>query len=116
MKYLRLCRGREHSDHYKWGYPKMHISKGQWVCDSKFHVVILRNSEPHIPMKTWNFLCCRVYREIQKAEDSLYKVRTTVKHTINYFKTNMCIALSERETAPLQKLMQFYDAVNEENI
>lgn len=32
MKYLRFCHEKGRADYYKWACPKMHMSKGQWIC------------------------------------------------------------------------------------
>ena len=52
MKYLGLCHEKGRADRYKWGCPKMHISKGQWICDCKSPCSNAKKAEPHIPMKT----------------------------------------------------------------
>jgi hypothetical protein len=33
MKYLGHCHEKGRADRDKWGCPKVHMVKGQWVCD-----------------------------------------------------------------------------------
>ena len=52
MKYLGLCHEKGRANRYKWGCPKIHMSKGQWICDCKSPCSNAKKAEPHIPMKT----------------------------------------------------------------
>lgn len=35
MKYLGHCHEKGKADREKWGYPKIHMAGGKWVCDCK---------------------------------------------------------------------------------
>ena len=92
MKYLGLCHEKGRADRYKWGCPKMHMSKGQWICDCKSPC---SNAKKGRTTYTYENLDFRMFPGIQRDSDewdSLYKVRTTIERTINHFKINMCIA------------------------
>ena len=92
MKYLGLCHEKGRADRYKWGCPKMYMSKGQWICDCKSPCCNAKKGRTTYIYKNLEF---RMFPGIQRDSDewdSLYKVRTTIERTINHFKINMCIA------------------------
>ena len=92
MKYLGHCHEKGRADRDKWGCPKVHMVKGQWVCDC---------TEPCSTAKkgrttyTYENMYFRIFPGIQRDTDewkSLYKIRTIVERAINHFKINMCVA------------------------
>lgn len=52
MKYLGLCHKKGRADRYKWGCPKMHMSKRQCICDCKNPCSTAKKAGLHIPIKT----------------------------------------------------------------
>lgn len=92
MKYNGITREKGRSDRIKWSCPRMHMEKGQWVCDCK---------EPCSPAKkgrttyTYDNMEFRMFPGIQRDSQEwidLYKVRTSIERAINHFKLNMCVA------------------------
>lgn len=60
MKCCGSTKEKGRSDRIKWCCPKVHMVKGQWVCDCKTRAALQREAEPLTPMKTWNSACSRV--------------------------------------------------------
>ncbi|MEF9918519.1 MAG: ISNCY family transposase, partial [Eubacterium sp.] len=92
MKYLGHCHEKGRADRDKWGCPKMHMSKGQRVCDC-----LNPCSTAKIGRTTYTYegMDFRIFPGIQRDSDhwrSLYKVRTSVERAINHFKINFCVA------------------------
>ena len=92
MKYHGLTREKGRADRYKWGCPKMHMVKGEIICDC---------NEPCSTAKfgrtsyTYDNLDFRMFPGIQRNSEewcSSYKIRTSVERSINHFKINMCVA------------------------
>jgi hypothetical protein len=92
MKYHGLTRESGRADRFKWGCPKMHVSKGAWVCDCREPCSIAKKGRTTY---TYDNLDFRMFPGIQRDSDewcSLYKIRTAAERAINHFKVNMCNA------------------------
>lgn len=92
MKYVSHCHEKGRADRDKWICPKVHMVKGQWVCDC---------AEPCSTAKmgrttyTYTNMEFRMFPGIQRDSNewnSLYKIRSIVERAINHFKINMCTA------------------------
>ena len=92
MKYHGLCREKGRADHHKWGCPKIHVDKGQWVCDCNDPCSTAKRGRTSYTYENMDF---RMFPGLQRDSDEwsfLYKIRTSIERSINHFKTNMCIA------------------------
>ena len=92
MKYCGTTKEKGRSDRIKWCCPKMHMVKGQWVCDCKDPCSTAKKGRTTYTYENMDF---RMFPGIQRDSDewvSLYKIRTIVERAINHFKTNMCVA------------------------
>lgn len=92
MKYAGHCHEEGRSDRDKWVCPKVHMVKGQWVCDCKEPCSTAKRGRTTYTYENMDF---RMFPGIQRDSDewvSLYKIRTIVERAINHFKTNMCVA------------------------
>ena len=92
MKYLGLCREKDRADRIKWGCPKVHMIKGEWICDCQKPC-----SDATYGRTTYTYenLDFRAFPGLQRDSEewiSLYKIRTIVERTINHLKINMGIA------------------------
>lgn len=91
MKYLGHCHEKGRADRDKWGCPKVHMVKGQWVCDCTEPCSTAKGRTTY----TYENMDFRIFPGIQRDTDeweSLYKIRTIVERAINHFKINMCVA------------------------
>lgn len=92
MKYAGHCHEKGRSDRDKWVCPKVHMVKGQWVCDCKEPCRTTKKGHTTYTYENMDF---RMFPGIQRNSDewvSLYKIRTIVEHAINHLKINMCAA------------------------
>lgn len=92
MKYLGHCHEKGRADRDKWGCPKVHMVKGQWVCDCTEPCSTAKKGRTTYTYENMDF---RIFPGIQRDTDewkSLYKIRTIVERAINHFKINMCVA------------------------
>lgn len=92
MKYCGVTREKGRSDRIKWCCPKVHMVKGQWVCDCKDPCSTARKGRTTY---TYENMELRMFPGIQRDSPewfSLYKIRTSIERTINHFKLNMCVA------------------------
>lgn len=92
MKYCGLTREKGRSDRLKWCCPKVHMVKGQWVCDCENPCSSAKKGRTTYTCENMEF---RMFPGIQRDTpewDALYKIRTAIERAINHFKTNMCIA------------------------
>ncbi len=92
MKYCGITREKGRSDRIKWGCPKVHMVKGQWVCDCEKPCSTAKKGRTSY---TYENMELRMFPGIQRDTeewDSLYKIRTVVERAINHFKINMCVA------------------------
>ena len=92
MRYCGITREKGRSDRVKWCCPKMHMVKGQWVCDCKEPCSTARKGRTTYTYENMDF---RMFPGIQRDSpewNSLYKIRTSIERTINHLKTNMGIA------------------------
>lgn len=92
MKYAGHCHEKGRADRDKWVCPKVHMVKGQWVCDCKEPCSTAKKGRTTYTYDNMDF---RMFPGIQRDSeewDSTYKIRTIVERAINHFKTNMCIA------------------------
>jgi len=92
MKHIGLCHEKGRADRQKWGCPKMHMVKGQWVCDCNEPC---SNAKKGRTTYTYENMDFRIFPGLQRDSDEwiqLYKIRTNIERAINHFKTNMCIA------------------------
>lgn len=92
MKYAGHCHEKGRSDRDKWVCPKVHMVKGQWVCDCKEPCSTAKKGRTTYTYDNMDF---RRFPGIQRDSEewfSTYKIRTIVERTINHFKTNMCTA------------------------
>lgn len=92
MKCCGSTKEKGRSDRIKWCCPKVHMVKGQWVCDCKEPCSTAKKGRTTY---TYENMELRMFPGIQRDTpewDSLYKIRTSIEREINHFKTNMCIA------------------------
>ncbi len=92
MKYAGHCHEKGRSDRDKWVCPKVHLVKGEWVCDCKDPCSTAKKGRTTY---TYDNIDFRMFPGIQRDSDewdSLYKIRTIVERAINHLKTNMCTA------------------------
>lgn len=92
MLYRGIAREKGRSDRFKWGCPKIHMVKGEWICDCKEPCSTAKRGRTTYTYENLDF---RMFPGIQRDSDewiSLYKIRTIVERTINHLKINMCIA------------------------
>lgn len=92
MKYVGHCHEKGRSDRDKWGCPKVHMVKGQWVCDCKNPCSTAKKGRTAYTYKNMDF---RMFPGIQRGSDewsSLYKIRTIVERAIDHLKINLCTA------------------------
>lgn len=92
MKYAGHCHEKGRSDRDKWVCPKVHMVKGQWVCDCKEPCSTAKKGRTTYTYHNMDF---RMFPGIQRDSEewvSTYKIRTIVERSINHLKTNMCIA------------------------
>lgn len=85
MKYLGHCREKGRADRDKWGCPKVHMVKGQWVCDCKAPCSTAKKGRTTYTYENMYF---RMFPGIQRDTEewnSLYKIRTIVERAINHF-------------------------------
>ena len=92
MKYAGHCHEKGRSGRGKWVCPKVHMVKGQWVCDCQEPCSTAKKGRTAYTYENMDF---RMFPGIQRDSDewvSLYKIRTIVERSINHFKINMCVA------------------------
>jgi hypothetical protein len=92
MKYCGLCREKGRADRIKWTCPKVHVEKGQYVCDCDNPCSTAKRGRTTYTYENMSF---RMFPGLQRDSDEwneLYKTRTVVERAINHFKMNMCIA------------------------
>lgn len=92
MKYAGHCHEKGRADREKWVCPKVHMVKGQWVCDCEEPCSTAKKGRATYTYENMDF---RMFPGIQRDSDewnSTYKIRTIVERAINHLKTNMCIA------------------------
>lgn len=91
MKSIGLCHEKGRSDRIKWGCPKIHIVKGDIICDCE---------SPCSPAKfgrttyTYNHQDFRMFPEIQRDSDqwkNLCKIRCNIERSINHFIILTCV-------------------------
>jgi len=92
MKRLGVCHEEGRADRVKWGCPKVHMFKNEYVCDCPDPCSTAKKGRTTYTYDNMDF---RMFPGIQRDSDQwnlLYKIRTSVERTINHFKINMCIA------------------------
>jgi len=92
MKCCGVTKEKGRSDRIKWCCPKVHMVKGQWVCDCEDPCSTANKGRTTYTYENMEF---RMFPGIQRDTpewDSLYKIRTSIERSINHFKTNMCVA------------------------
>lgn len=92
MKYCGITKEKGRSDRIKWCCPKVHMVKGQWICDCPVPCSTAKKGRTTYSYENMEF---RMFPGIQRDSPEwidLYKIRTSIERAINHFKTNMCIA------------------------
>ena len=92
MKYAGLCHEKGRADRHKWVCPKVHLVKGQWVCDCDAPCSTAKKGRTTYTYENMDF---RKFPGIQRDSEEwnrLYKIRTIVERAIDHLKINMCIA------------------------
>lgn len=92
MKCCGITKEKGRSDRIKWGCPKVHMVKGQWVCECDTPCSTAIKGRTTYTYENMDF---RMFPGIQRDTpewDNLYKIRTTIERALNHFKMNMCIA------------------------
>ena len=92
MVFKGLCREDGRADRFKWGCPKIHMLKGQWVCSCHDPCSSAKRGRTTYTYENMDF---RMFPGLQRDSEQwreLYKIRTSVERAINHFKTNMCVA------------------------
>ena len=96
MRFCGITKEKGRTDRIKWCCPKVHMVKGQWVCDCSEPCSTAKKGRTTYTYENMEF---RLFPGIQRDTpewDALYKVRASIERTINHLKTNMCI--SDRKT------------------
>lgn len=92
MKYCGITKEKGRADRIKWSCPKVHMVKGEWICDCKEPCSTAKKGRTTYTYENLDF---RMFPGIQRDSgewDSLYKIRTIVERTIDHLKINMCVA------------------------
>lgn len=92
MRYCGITKEKGRCDRTKWVCPKVHMVKGEWVCDCKEPCSTAKKGRTTYTYENMDF---RMFPGIQRDSDEwneLYKIRTIVERAINHFKINMCVA------------------------
>lgn len=92
MKYCGVTKEKGRSDRVKWCCPKVHMVKGQYVCDCKEPCTTAKKGRTTYTYENMDF---RMFPGIQRDSsewNDLYKIRTSIERAINHFKLNMCVA------------------------
>lgn len=92
MRYCGVTKEKGRSDRIKWCCPKVHMVKGEWVCDCKNPCSTAKKGRTTYTYENMDF---RMFPGIQRDTDEwcqLYKIRTIIERAINHYKINMCIA------------------------
>ena len=92
MLYRGMTREHGRADRCKWGCPKVHMVKGQMVCDCENPCSTAKFGRTTYTYDNMDF---RMFPGIQRDSEEwgrLYKIRTSVERSINHFKINMCVA------------------------
>ena len=92
MKYCGITKEKGRSDRIKWNCPKVHMVKGQWICDCKNPCSTATKGRTTYTYENMEF---RMFPGVQRDSPewiNLYKIRTNIERAINHFKINMCIA------------------------
>ncbi|WP_326906634.1 transposase [Sedimentibacter sp. MB31-C6] len=92
MKYCGPCREKGRADRIKWICPKVHMERGQFVCNCDNPCSTAKKGRTTYTYENMSF---RMFPGLQRDSDEwneLYKIRTVVERAINHFKMNMCIA------------------------
>ena len=92
MKYAGHCHEKGRSDRDKWVCPKVHVVKGEWVCDCEEPCSTAKKGRTTYTYDNMDF---RMFPGIQRDSGewkSTYKIRTIVERAISHFKTSMCTA------------------------
>lgn len=92
MKHLGITKEKGRADRIKWGCPRMHYKKGQWICDCKNPCSTAKKGRTTYTYENLDF---RMFPGIQRDSDkwgSLYKTRTSVERAIDHLKSNMGVA------------------------
>ncbi len=92
MKYCGVTREKDRSDRVKWGCPKVHMVKGQWVCDCTEPCSTAKKGRTTYTYENMDF---RLFPGIQRDSSEwieLYGIRTSIERTINHLKLHMGIA------------------------
>ena len=92
MKYCGVTKEKGRSDRVKWCCPKVHMVKGQYVCDCKEPCTTAKKGRTTYTYENMDF---RMFPGIQRDSsewNDLYKIRTSIERAINPFKLNMCVA------------------------
>ncbi len=92
MKYPGHCHEKGWADRDKWGCPKVHMVKGQWVCDYKESCSTTKKGRTTYTYADMDFSMFSGIQRDTEEWKSLYKIRSIVKRAINNFKINMCVA------------------------
>jgi hypothetical protein len=92
---MKLCgptREKGRADRIKWICPKVHLTKGQRLCDCSNPCSTAKYGRTTY---TYHNIEFRMFPGVQRDTDewtSLYKIRTIIERSINHFKSNMCVA------------------------
>ena len=92
MKYAGHCHEEGRADRDKWVCPKVHMVKGEWICDCEEPCSTAKKGRTTYTYDNMDF---RIFPGIQRDSKEwveLYKIRTIVERAINHFKINMCVA------------------------
>ena len=103
MKYAGHCHEQGRSDQDKWVCPKVHMVKGEWVCDCKEPCSTAKKGRTAYTYENMDFC---MFPGIQRDSDewaSLYKTRTAVERAISHFKNSMCVAGRKTRSHPTTK-------------
>ena len=92
MKHLGHCHEKGRADREKWGCPKVHMVKGQYVCSCDNPCSTAKKGRTAYTYENMDFRRFPGVQRDSEEWDALYKIRTIVERAINHLKTNMCVA------------------------
>ncbi len=92
MKYCSITHEKGRDDRIKWICPKVHMIKGQYICDCDTPCSTATKGRITYTYKNLDFRMFPGIQRDSKEWDSFHKIRTIVERAIDHLKINMCAA------------------------